>query len=456
MVTIGYFGWKMASHRSLGTYGILSDHFRGSSVKTNPADSITIFGANASEGAWAPTFYWNNTSSAQNFDALMAHTLHYYPVTNDNSKLRVVTCYRSTEVYKKDLATLGHIPYREDRGSEYLRWTAGNPILTTSHKPQTDGLLIFGQEETPRYSKFSNMTDINVPIRSMTIYGNIANNDFGKMTSQAATAENLFRKYMFPERPNFVRGIGYVSSTDMAMEWRDALFSEGYDMDRNLKGIGAGDLGRMHAHAVTLSRRHIALFSKLTSEAWELAYARGYKGRSAQEFVDRYIENVIEHETAHLYEKELPERISESNIRSMHGRVNAQRAASRRGTLQSRIYDTLSNHWYESAEAFSEGRTGRMSRLEAIAEEAVREAEEMGLEGKEARSYIENRLNEHTEDNEESDSEESKLEDAVNEPDAEAGLEDTDSTNEPSNGETSDNAPEAANDNDSGQESQAA
>ena len=56
-----------------------------------------------------------------------------------------------------------------------------------------------------------------------------------------------------------------------------------------------------------------------------------------------------------------------------------------------------------------------MSRLEAIAEEAVREAEETGLEGEEAIAYVNNRLSEYTGNNgeEESDSGESKLDDAI-------------------------------------------
>src|SRR3989338_1950638 len=130
------------------------------------------------------------------------------------------------------------------------------------------------------------MTDINVPIRQMAIYGNIADNDFGKITSQAATAEHCFRKYMFSERPNYVPGIGYVPFTDRAIEWRDALLSEGFNEQRQLKGIGAGDLDKMHAHAVTIYRKHIALSNKIVSEAWKLAHAHGYKGLSAQKFVD--------------------------------------------------------------------------------------------------------------------------------------------------------------------------
>ncbi len=470
MVTIGYFGWKMASPRSLGTYEIYSDHFRGSSVKTNPADSINIFGTNSSKGAWGPTFYWNNTSAAQTFKALMAHTLRYYPVANDSSKLRVITCYRSTEVDKKDLADLGHIYSWEDQAKYFLPWTAGNPILTTSHKPQTNGIAIIGPEEIQKYSKFSPMTDINVPIRPMTMYGNIADNDFGKITSQAANAEHLLRKYMLSEMRNYVPGIGYVPFTDRSMEWRDAISSRGYNQDRELKGIGALNLSERHIHGATISRRFIALANNLTSEAWKLAHAYGYKGRAAQEFVDKYVENVIEHEIAHLYEKEgLSEQVSECNIRSMHGWVNAKRAASRHGTLQGKVYDILSGHWYASAEQFREGRAGRMSRLETIAEEAVREAEDMGLEGKEAAAYVSNKVNEYAENNksEESDSGESKLEDTVEEStDGESNPEDADG-NYASNeaGETADdsgpeNDNEASNDNpepaNDAQESQAA
>ena len=422
---------------------------------------------NASKGAWAPTFYWDNTSAAQTFDALMAHTLHYYPVANDNSKLRVVTCCRDTEVDKKDLATLGHIYSWEDKAPEFGRWTAGNPILRTGYKPQTDGIIIHGPEEIPIYSKFSTMTDINVPIRSMSIYGNIANNDFGKKIHEAATAEHLFRKYLVSERPNYIPGAGYVPFTDRSMEWRDALFSEGFNVERELKGIGAGDLDRVHAHAVTLSRKHIALSSKLTSEAWKLAYAKGYKGRAAQEFADAYIANIIEHETAHIHEEEgLPESVSEFNIRSMHGRVNAKRAASRHGTLQGKIYDILSRHWYATAEEFHSGRAGRaMSRLEAIAEESAKEAEEIGLEGEEATAYVSSKISGyiknrgHNEGNDSGDNRlEDTLEDTIDESAADGGANPSDTgsnyeSNKMEASETADNS-EAANDNT--QESQAA
>jgi len=418
---------------------------------------------NANKGAWAPTVYWDNTSAAQTFDALMAHTLHYYPVANNSSKLRVVTCYRDTEVDKKDLAALGHIYSWEDKAPEFGRWTAGNPILTTSHKPQTDGIIVFGPEETPNYSKFSNMTNIDAPIRSWMIYGNIANNDFGKKIHEAATAEHLFRKYLVSERPNYIPGAGYVPFTGRSMEWRDALFSEGFNVERELKGIGAGDLDRVHAHAVTLSRKHIALSSKLTSEAWKLAYAKGYKGRAAQEFADAYIANIIEHETAHLCEEEgLPESVSEFNIRSMHGRVNAKRAASRQGTLQGKIYYILSRHWYATAEEFDSGRAGRkMSRLEAIAEESVKEAEEMGLDGGEATAYVSGKISRYSknkEHNEGNDSRGNKLEDAIEESAAngEANPDDADSNYATNKAEASDNAPEATNDNEPAQESQAA
>ena len=311
------------------------------------------------------------------------------------------------------------------------------------------------------------MTDINVPIRPMTIYGNIADNDFGRITSQAANAEYLLRKYMFSERQNFVPGIGYVPFTDRSMEWRDALFSNAYKEDRKLKGIGALNLSERHIHGATISRRFIALANNLTSEAWKLAHAYGYKGRAAQEFVDKYVENVIEHEIAHLYEKEgLSERVSESNIRSMHGWVNAKRAASRQGTLQGKVYDILSGHWYATAEQFREGRAGRMSRLEAIAEEAVREAEDMGLEGKEAAAYVSNKVNEYdkNKESEESDSGESKLEDTMEEStDGEASHEDDDgnyASNEAEQSADNQENDEASNDNsepaNDAQESQAA
>ena len=418
---------------------------------------------NASIGAWPPTFGWNNTSSAQNWSSLMAYTLRYYPVANDGSKLRVVTCYRNTEVDKKDLAAFGHIYSWEDQAKYFLPWTAEKPIITTGHKPQTDGIVINGPEEIQKYSKFSpTMTDINVPIRPMSIYGNIANNDFGKKIHEAATAEHLFRKYLVSERPNYVPGIGYVPFTDRSMEWRDALLSEGFDEKRELKGIGAGDLGRVHAHAVTIYRKHIALSNKLISEAWQHAYARGYKGKAAQEFVDKYIENVMEHETAHLYEQEgFPESISEFNIRSMHGGVNAKRAALRQGTLQGKIYDILSRHWYATAEEFHSRRVGRaMSRLEAIAEEAVKEAKEMGLKGEETTAYVNNRVSEYTKNNdsEKSDSEKSKLEDTIDKSAAngETNPDDADSNYATNKAEASDNAPEATNDNEPAQESQAA
>lgn len=377
---------------------------------------------NAGKGAWAPTFWWNNKSTAPTFDALMDHTLHYYP-SNDNSKLRVVTCYRNTEVDKKDLAAFGHIPYWEDQAEYFLRWTAEKPVLTTGHKPQTtDGIIVNGPEEMQKYSKFSTMTDISVPMRPMRIYGNIANNDFGKMISQAATAEHLFRKYLVSDRPNYVPGIGYVPFTDRSMEWREALSSEGFDEKRELKGIGAGDLGKMHAHAVTIYRRHIALSNELTSEAWRLAYSKGYRGRSAQEFADTYIGNIIEHEMAHVKEEEgLSESDSEHNIRSMHGRVNAKRAASRHNTLQGKIYGVLSRHWYATAEEFDSGRAGKaMSRLEAIAEEAVQEAEDMGLGKEEAVAYVSSKISRyaghsrHDEEEHENDALEDRLESAIN------------------------------------------
>src|SRR3989344_9265923 len=120
---------------------------------------------NSSKGAWGPTFYWNNTSAAQTFKALMVHTLSYYPVANDSSKLRVITCYRDTEVSKKDLAALGHIYSWEDQAKYFLPWTAGNPILTTKQPAYTSEIIVHGPEEIQRYSKFSPMTDINVPIR---------------------------------------------------------------------------------------------------------------------------------------------------------------------------------------------------------------------------------------------------------------------------------------------------
>ncbi|MBI2208231.1 hypothetical protein HYU50_01945 [Candidatus Woesearchaeota archaeon] len=417
--------------------------------------------ANSSKGPWAPTFWWNNTSSAQDWNSLMVHTLHYYPV-QDDSKLRVVTCYRPTEVDKKDLAAFGHIYSWEDQAKYFLPWTAEKPILTTGHKPQTDGIVINGPEEIQKYSKFSpTMTNINVPIRPMSIYGDIANNDFGKKIHEAATAEHLFRKYLISERPNYVSGIGYVPFTDRTMEWRDALLSEGYNEQRELKGIGAIDSPRRHIHGVTINRRYIALSNKLVSEAWQHAYAHGYKGKAAQEFVDKYIQNVIEHETAHLYEEEgLPENVSEFNIRSMHGRVNAKRAASRHGTLQGRIYDILSRHWYATAEEFHSGKAMVMSRLEAIAEEAVKEAEEMGLKGEEATAYVNNRISEYTKNNdsEKSDSEKSKLEDTIDKSAAngETNPDDADSNYATNKAEASDNAPEATNDNEPAQESQAA
>ncbi|MBI2134537.1 hypothetical protein HYU09_00970 [Candidatus Woesearchaeota archaeon] len=445
---------------SFGTYGIYSDHYTGKPSKENPANFITVFGNKASKGPWAPSFSWNNTSAAQTFEALMAHTIHYYSVANDNSKLRVATCYRTTEVDKKDLAALGHIYSWEDKANYFVPWTAGNPILTTGHKPQTHGIMTLGPEITPEYSRFSTMTDVNVPIKLMTMYGNIANNDFGKMTSQAATAEHSFRKYLFSERLNYVPGLGYVPFTDRAMEWRDALLSEGFDQDRQLKGIGAGDLDRMHAHAVTIYRKHIALSNKLVSEAWKLAHAHGYKGISAQKFVDTYIANVIEHETAHLYEEEgVSEKDSESGIRMMHGRVNAKRAASREGTSQGKIYDVLSRHWYASAEEFQEGRARGMSKLESIALEAAKEAEDMGLEGEEAVAYVSDKVNEYdkNKESEESDSGESRLEEAIEESaDGEPNPDGAGNNYESNKAEASETADDQGPANDNAQESQAA
>lgn len=419
--------------------------------------------SNAGKGAWAPTFGWNNNSSAQTWDSLMAHTLHYYPVANDSNKLRVVTCYRATEVDKKDLAAFGYIYSWEDQAKYFLPWTAEKPIITTAHKPQTGGIIVHGPEEIQKYSKFSTMTDINVPIRPMSIYGNIANNDSGKMSSQAATSEHLFRKYLISERPNYVPGVGYVPFTDRSMEWRDALFSEGYNQDRKLEGIGALNLSEGRIHGATIYRKFIALSSDLISEAWKLAYAKGYRGAAAQKFADEYINNVIEHEMAHIKEREgLPEKVSEFNIRSMHGRVNAKRAASRQGKLEAEIYNILSKHWYATAEEFRAARAGRgASKLESIAEEAVKEAEEMGLEGKEAVNYISNRINEYTKNNasQESDSEKSRLEDTVNES---ATTGENNSNNATSNyaankteaSEATDTSSEPANDNTSAPESQ--
>ena len=170
----------------------------------------------------------------------------------------------------------------------------------------------------------------------------------------------------------------------------------------------------------------------------------------------------MEHETAHLYEQEgFPESISEFNIRSMHGGVNAKRAALRQGTLQGKIYDILSRHWYATAEEFHSRRVGRaMSRLEAIAEEAVKEAKEMGLKGEETTAYVNNRVSEYTKNNdsEKSDSEKSKLEDTIDKSAAngETNPDDADSNYATNKAEASDNAPEATNDNEPAQESQAA
>jgi len=420
---------------------------------------------NASKGSWGPTFYWNHKSTGPTFDAIMAHNLHYYPVANDNSKLRVVTAYRDTEADKQDLQYFGHTPYWDDKAEYFVPWLAGSPVLTTEQKNGSGGFVVIGPQEFREY-KDPSMTNVDLPLRDMIIYGSIKINDFGKAVSAAAAAETLFGKYLLSERPNYVPGIGYVPFTDRSMEWKASLDSEGYTENRELKGIGSTHLIGKHLHGATVQRKFIALAANLESEAWKLAYAQGYRGAAAQHFVEEYVSNVIEHELAHLYEREgLPENTSEYNIRSMHGRMNAKRAALKQGTIKGSINEILSRHWHATARQFG-GKGSLLSRLEAIADEALEEAEAMGLEGDEAVAYARDKVSEYSGNNDsniggsdakEANSGENGLEGII----SDSGGEDT-RKNSPSkiydttkSGEAADNA-EPANDNTPQTESKAA
>jgi len=388
------------SYKSIGSgMHVIKDknHPRGTPwpiISGGPPGDRALYGLKPTQGF----LYHSSHPNFTHFDHSPVHANDgFYVVTANNKHFFTSAKY-------------GQVMHPEESDYNMDRFLAEKPLISAVEKQHGVGILFQGPERLT--------SDANKRVRYIITYGTIDNNRVGIMLSEQATSEYLLRRYSIAQMPNFVPEIGYVPFTDQSIDWAATHISEGYDVPRELKGVGAGNLSKLHLNGVTygatLDNKYIALSSTIISDAWELANARGYRGREAQAFVDKYIENVIEHELAHLYEEEgRTEDESEFGIRTMHGKKNADRAALHKGTLNGRIYDLLSEQWYASAEAFTSGRArgNSMSKLEAIAEEATEEAREMGLEGDEAVAYVKGKVNNYV--TSEEDGNVGDLEDAV-------------------------------------------
>ncbi len=286
---------------------------------------------------------------------------------------------------------------------------------TTGHhaieyvKPNGEIGLFELSEHIPSYSKYSAMTDVNVPIKHLV--GTVPINKFGFYVSKLANAWEHSRDLSYidyPKRPG-------INPETLAL--LETLISEGGD-PREIDGIGVENLEN-HAAKIYLRDETATLVESIYihQEAQAIAQKQGLDGKEA---IDEIIKYFLKHELVHNSDRRKfisIENEEEIDVGEFLAKFFGERAEIVDEKL-AKIYRALARENEDYAQGWKEGRIkskgSLKSKLEYLAKQYASEARDMGLEGEEARDYVGRKLEEVK------DSEESGLEKAV-EKGAEAG-----------------------------------
>jgi len=401
----------MSNLRSLGTQPseVHSDKYVNGSVLSNPADSITFFPGRASNFNIKDSMGFVNHSNIPMHKGRMV--FDFSPTKTYSEKHGIVDIVRTSGnlIGFSDFKEYG--PGFTNDDHSFGGWIQPKGITSYDRERPNHGFLIEGSEMKIRYNT-SDMPNVTKFTTRIITIGPIDINTVGRRFSENCTSKQLLGDYSvgdpFREQLNYIPGVGYSKFTNRSVIWKDTMDSEGINNWRELKGIGAADLSKMNALAVTIGKKYVVLSNTIISGAWKKAHSKGLSGRDAEMYVKEFIEDIIEHETYHMLEPDnLPKSVSEERIASIHYRKAAREAEMYKGTSRGMISRMLAKHWKAYAERARSGGLSSlnksMNKLEALAAEAIEEAEGMGLEGEALDDYVANAIEEYVGENIEED-----------------------------------------------------
>jgi hypothetical protein len=243
-------------------------------------------------------------------------------------------------------------------------------------KPEKEGMLIEGPERLAYFDPRD--TQLRKFVRDTSYKG--PNSMFGKYLSKNANFRQDIRNVMFDKT--------HRSRYNVDMKDFIEFLTERYGKPRHIESSGVEKMEAIAKLYHDNGTSSIVASTDFHKEAKELAEAYGLSEREAVEFFKKY---AIYHEIVHNFQELMPEREAEIDNSDTLYEFFSRKAEGKEGTKEGRLYKALAEEAKKYAQHWK-SKSPLNSGLEARIRELEEEARSLGLEGEEAREYVEREL----------------------------------------------------------------